>query len=76
MMGPSAIADSRRNKGQESGKEGVTGLKELGVRDLNYRLVFLAYHVLGSGGNREEESPESMKELISYIFIITHRNCF
>jgi hypothetical protein len=36
--------------------------KELGVRDLNYRLIFLAYSVIGSGGQREEETPESMKE--------------
>jgi len=62
MMGPSAVRDSRRNGPQDAGKEGVTGLKELGVRDLNYRLAFLAYHVIGSGGSREEDTPESMKE--------------
>ena len=62
MMGPGAIRDSRRNGPGNDGKEGVTGLKELGVRDLNYRLVFLAYHVIGSGGSREDETPESMKE--------------
>jgi DNA replication licensing factor MCM6 len=40
----------------------VSGLKELGVRDLNYRLVFLAYYVEGSGGNADEETTESVKE--------------
>ena len=65
MMGPSAIQDSRRNGPKDAGREGVTGLKELGVRDLNYRLVFLAYHVLGSGSAREEETTESVKDKLS-----------
>ena len=65
MMGPSAIQDSRRNGPKDAGRKGVTGLKELGVRDLNYRLVFLAYHVLGSGSAREEETTESVKDKLS-----------
>ena len=65
MMGPSAIQDTRRNGPKDAGKEGVTGLKELGVRDLNYRLVFLAYHVVGSGSAREEETPETVKDKMS-----------
>ena len=65
-----------KRNGNESGKEGVTGLKELGVRDLNYRLVFLAYHVLGSGGAREEETPETMKEMVRKIFDFRHEKVF
>ena len=60
-MGASAIQDSRRNGPKDGGDSGVSGLKELGVRDLNYRLVFLAYHVLGSGGQADEETTESVK---------------
>ena len=60
-MGASAIQDSRRNGPKDGGDSGVSGLKELGVRDLNYRLVFLAYYVEGSGGHAEEETTESVK---------------
>ena len=45
--------------------EGVTGLKELGVRDLNYRLVFLAYHVVGSGEREAQDSPEDARMKMS-----------
>ena len=45
---PGARAEtSSRNRGPEGGPqgEGVSGLKALGVRDLAYRLAFLACHV-------------------------------
>ena len=45
--------------------EGVTGLKELGVRDLNYRLVFLAYHVVGSGEREAQDTPEDARMKMS-----------
>ena len=64
---PGAQAESgNRHKGEES--EGVRGLKSLGVRDLHYRMAFLACGVstngkakLGSDGD-EPESAAAMKE--------------
>jgi len=64
---PGAQAESgNRHKGEES--EGVKGLKSLGVRDLHYRMAFLACGVstngkakLGSDGD-EPESAAAMKE--------------
>jgi DNA replication licensing factor MCM6 len=45
-----AKAETRREAGQGRGREGytsegITGLKALGVRDLTYRLAFLACSV-------------------------------
>lgn len=44
---PGAKADigSRHQKGEAAAAEGVRGLKALGVRDLNYRMAFLACSV-------------------------------
>jgi len=43
---PGARAETRgRDRGMTSGAEGVRGLKSLGVRDLTYRLAFLACSV-------------------------------
>merc|ERR1719266_1647960 len=64
---PGAQAESgNRHKGEES--EGVKGLKSLGVRDLHYRMAFLACGVstngkakLGGDGD-EPESAAAMKE--------------
>jgi len=64
---PGAQAETgNRHKGEES--EGVRGLKSLGVRDLHYRMAFLACGVstngkakLGSDGD-EPESAAAMKE--------------
>lgn len=39
---PEATRDNRNFRGGEAGGSGVTGLKSLGVRDLTYRLAFLA----------------------------------
>jgi DNA replication licensing factor MCM6 len=39
---PSTIRDNRNMRGDDAGGNGVTGLKALGVRDLTYRLAFLA----------------------------------
>ncbi|OAA57827.1 DNA replication licensing factor mcm6 [Cordyceps fumosorosea ARSEF 2679] len=39
---PSAVRDDRGAPGGEAGGAGVSGLKALGVRDLTYRLAFLA----------------------------------
>ena len=64
---PGAQAETgNRHKSEES--EGVRGLKSLGVRDLHYRMAFLACDVstngkakLGSDGD-EPESAAAMKE--------------
>ena len=50
LTSPGERAECRRNstsqpKGNASGNEGVRGLKSLGVRDLNYRLAFIANSV-------------------------------
>lgn len=43
MPGAKAEIGSRHKRGDQG--EGVTGLKSLGVRDLNYRIAFLACSV-------------------------------
>lgn len=40
-----SIFKNTEQKGNSIGLEGVTGLRETGVRDLNYKLVFLANNV-------------------------------
>lgn len=45
MPGAKADLGSRHQKGENNGLEGVRGLKALGVRDLNYRMAFLACSV-------------------------------
>lgn len=37
--------DASQRKGTTAGNEGVSGLKALGVRDLSYRLAFIANSV-------------------------------
>jgi len=63
---PGAKAESsNRHRGEQT--EGVRGLKSLGVRDLHYRMAFLACGVSTGGKNKlgsEEdlaETPEDMK---------------
>merc|ERR1719278_1156000 len=63
---PGAQAESgNRHKGEQS--EGMRGLKSLGVRDLHYRMAFLACGVTTGGKNKlgsdceEAESAEDMK---------------
>lgn len=54
---PSAIRDNRNTRGDDAGGNGISGLKALGVRDLTYRMAFLACMVtpdttgLAEGGN-------------------------
>lgn len=64
------IESSARHKGKEGyNNEGLTGLKALGARDLNYRLAFLACSVRptnprfgGKYWNEDELTPEWAKE--------------
>lgn len=48
---PGLRADARNRKGQPEGVEGVRGLKSLGVRDLNYKLAFLATSITASNAS-------------------------
>ena len=64
MSGASSRAFQRGRSGQG---EGVTGLKSLGVRDLTYRLAFLASSVQQHGGRfghecMQEDTKESIME--------------
>ena len=43
MPGVRAETSARVNGSNE--EEGVSGLKQLGVRELSYKIAFLAYHV-------------------------------
>ena len=71
MPGARAESGSRGGRGGEASSEGVRGLKSLGVRDLHYRMAFLACSVsssrskslVGDGkadhaGGDEEPSPQ------------------
>lgn len=68
---PGAKADlgSRHQKGEAAAMEGIRGLKALGVRDLNYRMAFMACSVQTTssrfGGNdkpMDEVTAEEMKQ--------------
>lgn len=48
LTAPGLRAEARNRKGQAEGVEGVRGLKSLGVRDLNYKLAFLATSITPS----------------------------
>ncbi|SPO03202.1 probable replication licensing factor [Cephalotrichum gorgonifer] len=48
---PTAIRDDKNSRGNDAGGNGVSGLKSLGVRDLTYRLAFLACMVTPDIGN-------------------------
>jgi DNA replication licensing factor MCM6 len=48
LAAPGLRADSRNRKGKVEGVEGVHGLRSLGVRDLNYKLAFLATSITAS----------------------------
>jgi len=70
-VGVNKESDSR-HKGQGDNSEGVRGLKSLGVRDLHYRMAFLACGVQSAHKNRlsgcdddEMETPEEMKAKMS-----------
>lgn len=58
MPGAKADLGSRHKKGDQG--EGIKGLKALGVRDLNYRMAFLACSI----------APMSMRVCDLYFFHI------
>ncbi|CAI4062552.1 hypothetical protein SUVZ_07G0560 [Saccharomyces uvarum] len=57
---PSSSLDSRGiSKTTEGLNSGVTGLRSLGVRDLTYKISFLACHVISIGSNIGANNPDS-----------------
>ncbi|CAO2824193.1 unnamed protein product [Amaranthus hypochondriacus] len=67
LTSPGERAECRRNsssqpKGIASGNEGVRGLKSLGVRDLNYRLAFIANSVQIADGRRDIDIRNRKKD--------------
>ncbi|SCU95315.1 LADA_0G14906g1_1 [Lachancea dasiensis] len=57
---PSGSADNRgMSRSSEGLNTGVSGLKSLGVRDLTYKISFLACHVIPTGQNSNNGSASS-----------------
>ncbi|KAK7412958.1 hypothetical protein VNO78_04748 [Psophocarpus tetragonolobus] len=54
--------DASQHKGSAAGNEGVSGLKALGVRDLSYRLAFIANSVQICDGRREIDIRNRKKD--------------
>ncbi|ESW10876.1 hypothetical protein PHAVU_009G245600 [Phaseolus vulgaris] len=54
--------DASQRKGSTAGNEGVSGLKALGVRDLSYRLAFIANSVQICDGRREIDIRNRKKD--------------
>ncbi|KAG5006055.1 hypothetical protein AAZX31_09G046400 [Glycine max] len=54
--------DASQRRGSTAGNEGVSGLKALGVRDLNYRLAFIANSVQICDGRREIDIRNRKKD--------------
>ena len=72
LPGARAESSAKHKQGENTHLEGVRGLKALGVRDLTYRLAFLACHIEltssanGGVGNLryEDMSPEELQKAL------------
>ncbi|KEY66613.1 hypothetical protein S7711_01907 [Stachybotrys chartarum IBT 7711] len=65
---PSAIRDDRNApRGADVGGNGISGLKALGVRDLTYRLAFLACMVTPDTGGSGQGSGGSAADVINAL---------
>ncbi|AAS53917.1 AFR546Wp [Eremothecium gossypii ATCC 10895] len=63
-MKPSSAPDTRGiSRTMEGLNSGVSGLKTLGVRDLTYKIAFLACHVMGVGNNSNPQGDVLSHEL-------------
>ncbi|RNA20086.1 zygotic DNA replication licensing factor mcm6-B-like [Brachionus plicatilis] len=69
-LGPRAETSARVNGSNDN--EGISGLRALGVRELSYKMAFLAYHVApcnakfgGKDFNIEELSMDKLKQSMS-----------
>ncbi|XP_027942511.1 DNA replication licensing factor MCM6 isoform X1 [Vigna unguiculata] len=64
LASPGERSECRRErKGPTAGNEGVSGLKALGVRDLSYRLAFIANSVQICDGRREIDIRNRKKDV-------------
>ncbi|KAI3553801.1 MCM2/3/5 family protein [Colletotrichum abscissum] len=64
---PSTIRDDNRAAGTDAGGSGVTGLKALGVRDLTYRMAFLACMVTPDTSNLGQTASGQVADVISSL---------
>ncbi|KAK2060175.1 MCM2/3/5 family protein [Colletotrichum caudatum] len=64
---PSAVRDDKNPNGTDAGGSGVSGLKALGVRDLTYRLAFLACMVTPDVSNPGQASSGQVSDIISSL---------
>ena len=70
--GARAESSARHKQGETTHLEGIRGLKALGVRDLTYRMAFLACHIeptvqrAGAGGmlRYEDMTAEELKKAL------------
>ncbi|GKT47411.1 DNA replication licensing factor mcm6 [Colletotrichum spaethianum] len=62
---PSAVRDDKNANGADVGGSGVSGLKSLGVRDLTYRLAFLACMVTPDVSNPGQSASGQVSDIIS-----------
>ncbi|KAI9732088.1 MAG: MCM DNA helicase complex subunit mcm6 [Cirrosporium novae-zelandiae] len=62
-----ALRDNRNFRGGDVGGSGVTGLKSLGVRDLTYRMAFLACMVTPDTTTQEQASNQHLQGQSSNI---------
>lgn len=58
---PQATRDTQAPRGGDAGGSGVSGLKALGVRDLTYRMAFLANMVTPDGSTAGQRSDQHMR---------------
>lgn len=58
---PQAIRDSQAPRGSDVGGNGVSGLKALGVRDLTYRMAFLANMVTPDRSTQGQSAHQHLK---------------
>ncbi|KAI1090306.1 MCM-domain-containing protein [Rostrohypoxylon terebratum] len=65
---PTAIRDDRNTpRGNDVGGSGVSGLKSLGVRDLTYRLAFLANMVTPDSSTPGQTSSRQVHDIINTL---------
>ncbi|KAJ2788604.1 MCM DNA helicase complex subunit mcm6, partial [Coemansia guatemalensis] len=57
LAGPGQTAEAQRDSGRaQGGGGGVTGVQALGVRELTYRLAFIACHAQAAGAEAETDA--------------------
>ncbi|KAL3235288.1 DNA replication licensing factor MCM6 [Nakaseomyces bracarensis] len=74
---PSASLDTRGiARSSEGLNNGVTGLRSLGVRDLTYKISFLACHVVSIGSNMNPGSETHSETDLQFISKIQNSNIY